>query len=503
MRAHGALLIDEQYASVQVAAARAAGISVGVPAEWPGSFPLRWAAEPMERALTGTFVKVLVRHRPDYAPATVGAQLGHLRTLSAWCRGHGQPLVLEVVVPRAGEPEDDFESVGRSPIVAAYVRRAYAEGIVPEFWKMEGTTSAEAAAVVDAAIAEQPAPRFLVLGKGTGADLVVRWFATAKGMRTAAGFAVGRTIYMAPVSAWLTGGLTREAAVELARDRVAPAVRGAEAAAAHRLGQAADAAEPVVVEQQDGHPRVFLHGGDDLARHHQAGPVAHHHVGLVVGRRQAHPEPARDLVAHRRVAVLEVIGVGARGAPEAVEVAGKAAGSTHHRVLVAGEDVQHANHRVLRERPAVLRRDDGIDLGVPGGAQLGDPRAVGVGGPPRTGALDEQGSEFVERHARVAGQRQRAGLVRVEFADVDGDEGHRRVGKRGAGGGGEVAQPRTDQQHDVRVARVRLAARLPVTPIAPSCCGWFHGRLPLPACVSATPMPVVSTNRRRASVASL
>lgn len=214
VRASGALLLDEQYASAHVAAARAVGISVGTPAEWPGSFPLRWASEPMERALTGTFVKVLVRHRPDYDRALVETQLGLLSTLSDWCRTNDRPLVLEVVVPRAGEPEEHFETIGRAPIVAAYVRRAYAEGIVPAFWKMEGTVSASAAAVVDAAIAEQPGPRFLVLGKGAGVDLVIRWFATAKGMRTAAGFAVGRTIYMEPVSKWLTGVSSREAAIE-------------------------------------------------------------------------------------------------------------------------------------------------------------------------------------------------------------------------------------------------------------------------------------------------
>lgn len=219
VRATGALLMDEQYAGAQVAAAKAAGISVGVPAEWPGVFPLRWAADPMARALTGTFVKVLVRHRPDYGDDFVRPQLARLRELAAWCDQHRQPLVLEVVVPRANEPEAHFETVGRAPIVADYVRRAYAEGIVPAFWKMEGTTDAGAAAVVDEAIAARAEPRFLVLGKGAGFELVERWFATAKGMRTAAGFAVGRTIYMEPVSAWLTGRIAREDAVAQVAER--------------------------------------------------------------------------------------------------------------------------------------------------------------------------------------------------------------------------------------------------------------------------------------------
>ena len=219
VRASGALLIDEQYASGQVAAARAAGVSVGTPAERSGVFPLQWAGDPMDRMLTGTFVKVLVRHRPDYADDFVQPQLARLRELAAWCDRHAQPLVLEVVVPRAGEPEEFFETEGRAPIVADYVRQAYAHGIVPAYWKMEGTTSAAAAAVVDEAIAVREGPRFLVLGKGAGFELVERWFAIATGMRTAAGFAVGRTIYMEPVSAWLTGRLSREDAVAQVADR--------------------------------------------------------------------------------------------------------------------------------------------------------------------------------------------------------------------------------------------------------------------------------------------
>jgi myo-inositol catabolism protein IolC len=54
---------------------------------------------------------------------------------------------------------------------------------------------------------------------------VARWFDTAKGMRSAAGFAVGRTIYLAPVSEWLTGGLARGDAVERIADTYLRLVR--------------------------------------------------------------------------------------------------------------------------------------------------------------------------------------------------------------------------------------------------------------------------------------
>ena len=98
--------------------------------------------------------------------------------------------------------------------MAEYIRHAYSVGLVPDYWKIEGTTDVSAAALIDRAIAAHPLPRFLVLGKGAGIDLVLRWFATAKTMTTASGFAIGRTVYFDPVTRWLRGDLTRDDALE-------------------------------------------------------------------------------------------------------------------------------------------------------------------------------------------------------------------------------------------------------------------------------------------------
>ena len=48
----------------------------------------------------------------------------------------------------------------------------------------------------------------------------------------------------------------------------------------------------------------------------------------------------------------------------------------------------------------------------------------------------------------------------------------------------------------------RLAAGVPVAPIAPSADGWSDGSAPRPACVSPTGMPVASASAASASVAS-
>lgn len=213
VRRHGALLLDEQYASPFIRAARADGILVATPVEKPGVFPLEWTSEPFDAALTGDMVKVIVRHRPDYGVDRVEAERSKLRTVSAWCRANRRPFLLEVVVMREHEPEADFETSGRPAILADYISASYAAGIVPDLWKMEGTTDAAAAARVDAAIAGRPEPRFLVLGKGAGFDLVERWFAAAHTMATACGFAIGRTVYWTPCTEWIEGRHDRDDAV--------------------------------------------------------------------------------------------------------------------------------------------------------------------------------------------------------------------------------------------------------------------------------------------------
>jgi len=83
-RANGALLVDEQYASAVIAQAMKAGVNVGTPAEKAGTFPLAWSTDPFPRALTGAFVKVLVRYRTDDDRAIRDEQLRKLLALQAW-----------------------------------------------------------------------------------------------------------------------------------------------------------------------------------------------------------------------------------------------------------------------------------------------------------------------------------------------------------------------------------------------------------------------------------
>lgn len=212
VRGFGALLLDAQYSAPAIADGIAAGFDVGTPAEKAGAFPLAWADDPFSRALVGAFVKVLVRHRADEDPAVHALQWQRLEELQAWCRTQSKPLVVEVLVPRRGEPEEAFERSGRPEMLAGFIGDAYRRGLKPDFWKIEGTLSAEGAQTIDAAVAGEPRGRQILLGKAADAATIERWFAAAARSRTAVGFAIGRSVFWDPSTAFLQGRLTRAAA---------------------------------------------------------------------------------------------------------------------------------------------------------------------------------------------------------------------------------------------------------------------------------------------------
>lgn len=212
VQASGALLVDLTYGRTAFEAVRAAGATVGTPAEKAGAFPLAWTDE-FERALPGAFVKVLVRHRSDFPADVVATQRQQLLDLRRWCAASGKTFVLEVLVAAAAGEEANFDAGGRPRLLAEYIRDSYAIDLVPDFWKIEGMPDRESLQVVDAAIRLVAGPRQLILGKGAGMDAVRVWFRAASGAATAAGFAIGRTVYFEPAGEWLRGRISREQAI--------------------------------------------------------------------------------------------------------------------------------------------------------------------------------------------------------------------------------------------------------------------------------------------------
>ena len=106
----------------------------------------------------------------------------------------------------------------------------------------------------------------------------------------------------------------------------------------------------MVVDEHDHERDPLGDRGHQLAGEHQVGAVADEHEHLALGRGELDPDPAGDLVAHARVAVLDVVAlaVGVAGAPQLVEVAGGRAGGADDHARLAGGVVDGADHGGLR-----------------------------------------------------------------------------------------------------------------------------------------------------------
>ncbi len=146
------------------------------------------------------------------------------------------------------------------------------------------------------------------------------------------------------------------------------------ALAAARLGQVADAPEAVVVEQHDGQRDALLDGRRDLRGHHQPRAVADHHVHPSGGLRHRDADATGHLVAHRGVAVLQVVAAGSRRAPQLVQVTRQAARGADHDAVPARRLVHQPDRFRLRD---VRRRGQcthPLDLAVPGLS-----KAIGLG----------------------------------------------------------------------------------------------------------------------------
>jgi len=206
VRAHGALLLDATYAADSVARARAAKIPVGTPVEKAGVFPLEWDNEPFHRGLEGnSFVKALVRYRPEWARGPKSGQMTKLLELQQWCRQADIPLLVEVIIMQEPGDDQEFEATGRPAMLADLICESYAAGLVPEIWKVEAATSSEGAAAIDRAILERPGPRQLILGKGANTEKILHWFAAAAPLPSTAGFAIGRSVFWEPGTEFLKG----------------------------------------------------------------------------------------------------------------------------------------------------------------------------------------------------------------------------------------------------------------------------------------------------------
>jgi 5-dehydro-2-deoxygluconokinase len=230
-RAFGVLL-DGRYGFDALAEAADHPYWIGRPIELPRSRPLAFECSPdvateLNEWPLNHVVKCLVLYHPDDESALREQQERQLRRLFDACRKTRHELLVEVILP----PELDADAT----TVARAIRRLYAIGVRPDWWKLEPASDPRAWREIEAAVVDgDPLCRgVLVLGLSAPEAELIESFAAAAPFAVVKGFAVGRTIFYDAARDWFAGRLDSDGAVRAMTDklkRLADAWRRARAA---------------------------------------------------------------------------------------------------------------------------------------------------------------------------------------------------------------------------------------------------------------------------------
>ncbi len=206
------MLLDGRFGFEALAEAADHDFWIARPIELPKSRPLEFessadvATELAEWPLNQV-VKCLAFYHPDDEKALRERQERQLLRLADACRKTRHELLLELILPQGMESD--------SRTVARAIRRLYALGIRPDWWKLEPLTDPAAWREIASAIADNdPLCRGVVLlGLSAPEAELIASFEVVAPFPIVKGFAVGRTIFYDVAREWLAGRIDDAAAV--------------------------------------------------------------------------------------------------------------------------------------------------------------------------------------------------------------------------------------------------------------------------------------------------
>ncbi|MFF3877426.1 2-deoxy-5-keto-D-gluconate 6-phosphate aldolase domain-containing protein [Streptomyces sp. NPDC001978] len=227
-RASAGLLMDTETSSDLVASAKRLSVTVAIPVERGGG------GQVFDFDHGKAYRQHIERHDPDYAKALVhynpdgneqvnALQRRRLARLSRWTQRQSRRLLLELLVPATPTQltaiADDlrrYDAELRPNLTIRAIEQLREAGVNPRVWKLEGMETTDDCRRVAARCQEglnEGSISCIVLGRGADLAQVRRWLANAATVPAYRGFAVGRSIWMAPLLNYVAGRADRAAAV--------------------------------------------------------------------------------------------------------------------------------------------------------------------------------------------------------------------------------------------------------------------------------------------------
>ena len=221
-----AILVDQKYGERILADANQRGITTCTSVEKSGQaefdFEYGDGFGKRLRDAAPTFAKALVRYNPDGDSAGNENQRRRLKVLSDHTHSSGLKFMFELLTPAT---ESQLESVGqdrnaydrdvRPGLVVRALKELQEAGIEPDVWKLEGVDDRQAAGNVVAQVRAggRDNVSVIVLGRGENEQRVQDWLTIGAQTEGVIGFAVGRTVFWAPLVEYKDGGISRAEAV--------------------------------------------------------------------------------------------------------------------------------------------------------------------------------------------------------------------------------------------------------------------------------------------------
>jgi myo-inositol catabolism protein IolC len=216
------VLVDERYGAAVARTAREAQLDLAMPIERSGEkiFTLEFGSlndkqwlDHLDR-FDPDQAKVLVRANPDDSPADLELQFGRLAAVSAALGAAGRTFLIELLVPASaaqlssvGGDAARYDAEVRPELTTRLIHAMQEAGIEPQFWKIEGLETVEAATAIVAMARRdgRDEVRCIVLGRDAPAERLNHWLKVAAPIDGFCGFAIGRSIWEKPLTDELAG----------------------------------------------------------------------------------------------------------------------------------------------------------------------------------------------------------------------------------------------------------------------------------------------------------
>jgi myo-inositol catabolism protein IolC len=251
--AHGAepsvtgALVDEQFGGDVPQRAKARGIKLAMPVEKSGQneFDFQYGEEFGEHILQfdPDFSKVLVRYNPDDPDVEMNQrQLQRLKRLADWLHENDRKFLFELLVPatdaqleQVGGDTDRYDSELRPQLMRGAIEDIQNFGIEVDVWKIEGVDERSDCEMLARQTRTGPGRERVVcvlLGRGASDEKVDHWLRQAAPVQGFVGFAIGRSIWGEPLTAYIDKTMQRADASEQVADNYLRFVKVYEDAAA-------------------------------------------------------------------------------------------------------------------------------------------------------------------------------------------------------------------------------------------------------------------------------